>query len=210
VKPRPVEVTLFGKTSDLKGMQWPHDPDNRMRSWSVEEPCDLTVRVPSGKVLRLKTRPILIASRIMPTYVIGSVYAPPEGIRGSLRDKAAEVERLLDQWKIKPDAKMRADLVEWKQANDGGRGVGGRMRVFTDIDERTQVFFRVSSGGPRLGGWDLVVEIEAKAEEWERVRKEESTTGTGGSSPPRGEVRETDRLQEDAQGRSRGPHKGDT
>jgi hypothetical protein len=119
----------------------------------------------------MRTRPILIVSRVMPTDMIGSIFAPPEGEKGSLRDKAEEVERLLAQWKITPDDRMRTGLDEWKQWNDAGTGVGGRMRVGMELDERTQVAFRVDSGGPRNGGWYLVVEFSAKAEEWQRARE---------------------------------------
>ena len=181
---REVEVTLLGSTSDLKGMRWVHDPENRHRSQGIEEPCNLTVRLPNGKLLKMRTRPILIVSRVMPTNVIGSVDAPPEGERGSLREKADEVERLLTEWQITPDPCMQTALHEWKQNGDPGTGIGGRMRIGVALDDRTQVAFRVSSGGPGNGGWHLVVEIAAKAEEWQRAREAAAETRPTAATQP--------------------------
>jgi hypothetical protein len=152
LKLRQIEVTLLGKTSDLKGIKWAPDPEGNDFPTGLEEPCDLTIRLPGGKVLKLRTRPILIVSRIMLTDIIGTIDAPPEGSRGSLREKAAEVERLLAQWKIVPSSRLRADLEEWKQENYSGTGIGGRLRVGMDLDKQTSISFRVDSGGPRLGG----------------------------------------------------------
>jgi hypothetical protein len=174
VEIRQVEVTLLGKTSDLKGMQWPDDPPEQAelrRSTWIEEPCDLTVRLPSGKVLKLRTRPILIVSRIWPTHVIGSIDAPPQGGRASLREKAEEVERLLDQWQIVSNEPLRNELNEWKRQDYAGTGIGGQLRIGIALDEQTYLSFRVTSGGPDQGGWHLVVEIEAMAEEMQRIKQ---------------------------------------
>jgi hypothetical protein len=169
---RHIEVTLFGSISRLEGIDWPDDPHNRWRSWSLTEPCDLTVHLPAGRTLRMRTRPILIVSRIMPTDVVGAVDAPPEGKRASLREKAEEAERLLAQWGIEPDERMREGLEEWRKRDYLGAGSGGLLRVGMYVDEVTYLAFRVQSGGPSRGGWHLVVEIEAKAQEMQRIRRQ--------------------------------------
>src|SRR5689334_22135605 len=61
---RHVEVTLLGRIADLKGIRWQGDTGNGLAlSAGVEEPCEVSVQLPSGKHLVIRTRPILVVSR---------------------------------------------------------------------------------------------------------------------------------------------------
>jgi hypothetical protein len=180
---RQVEVPLLGKVSELKGMQWPDDPRGVWLSRGVSEPCDLTVHLPDGKALRMRTRPVLLVGRIMFTDVVGEVHAPPEGGRASLRAQALAIERLLAQWEITPDARLKAELDEWKQSNDSGTGIGAKLRIGMSLKHAIQLSFRATSGGPPEGGWFLVVEIEVTADERRRIREWELLENRRSRSP---------------------------
>jgi hypothetical protein len=168
---RQVEVTILGHIGDAKGLDWPRDasPD-RTLSIGVDEPCDLTVHLPSGKILALRTRPVLVVSHASGSDIVTEVLAPPEERKGSLADKAREIDKFLMQWHVVPDRKMRETLDEWKRSDDSGSDdfhIAASLRIRTELDARTQLSFAVSSLTP---GWNLVVEIEAKPEEWENAR----------------------------------------
>jgi hypothetical protein len=218
-KPTParvVEITILGRTSDAKGLHWPENAANVGMSASVSEPCNLTVHLPSGKVVAFRTDPILFVGCDAGNVV--SVTAPPRGGMCPLTECAAEVERLIVRWGLRPDDRMRSGLDEWKRPpslpvltiipapgsgapapssrpttdpalaaiqRDFERAIGEApqipttMRVGTDLDDRTQVAFRVN--GTDKSGWRLVVEISGKAAEWNRIdrdtmRQRESAT----------------------------------
>ena len=88
-------------------------------SWgaSLVEPCDVTVHLPSGKFLKVRTRPILFISRLIARNddgdVVTEVVAPPEeGAPGPLSAKARYADKLLREWGAKPTPHMRASLDE--------------------------------------------------------------------------------------------------
>lgn len=174
---RRVEVHLLKPVGEIVGMPWPENSQGGPRSHSLSEPCDLTVHLPDGRKLSMRTRPLLIVSRILPSDVVGSIFAAPIGGRGSIREKAAEAEQLLAAWGIESDEAMAAGLQDWKEQNYGGSGVGGRLRVGMELGDKTWLSFRASSGGPLHGGWNLVVEVGAKAEVIKEARLQASNAG---------------------------------
>jgi hypothetical protein len=218
--PRHVDVRILGRVGDIKGINWPTDPRLGFAlSAGLEEPCDLTIRLPSGKIIAVRTRPILFVRRTFEDDTVMSVFAPPEGKKGSLADKGHEVERLLSRLGVVPDARMRAMLDEWEtpvrppvlvmtpttqqtsaptlrpitdpallaivksfqRAAAEEPDIPTMIRTGTDLDDRTQIAFRVE--GSNKSGWDLVVEIEAKQAEWERVWHEDEKRKASATRP---------------------------
>lgn len=170
---RHVDVTILGRIDDVRGLPARRPNPLGLNELSLSEPCELTVHLPSGKMLSLRTRPILIISCPILTDAVTSVRAPPEEKKGSLADKAREIEDLLAQWQVVPGQRMRDQLAEWKKRDDIGsdhfRGVVVTERIRTDLDEQTELTFEVSTLTP---GWNLMVEIDAKPEGWAKARRE--------------------------------------
>jgi hypothetical protein len=167
---------MLGPVSAVKGLDWPVLADGKWDySVSVAEPCDLTVRLPDRN-LRLKTRPILVLVQINGTVM--SVHAPTATKKASMREKVDEVERILADWKARPDERMRATLDDWRTRNSPGQSafviLTDRRAGTAPLDERCGVTARLSS--PSDGGWNVVMEIDAALKEWYRARgrKEEA------------------------------------
>jgi hypothetical protein len=160
---RQVEVPLLGKVSDLKGMQWPDDRDDRLRSKGVEEPCNLTIHLPSGRTLQIGTRPILIVSRERDTIV--TVRVPPaEAKAASLADQARMMEKLLADWHAVPNERMRALIEEFKRVPPPRPGdlvpSAGIERVGSArLDDNSELLFELVVG--HGGNWNLVAVISA-------------------------------------------------
>lgn len=171
---RQVEVTILGKVSDIKGLQWPDDPQGRWRSRSVDEPCDLTIRLPGGKVLKMRTRPVLIVTREEDTVV--SVAAPPPGQAGPLAEKARQMEELVATWGAVPNERMQASLNEFKRVKPPMLGdpvpFAGIERLGTTFHDGTEITFELVVGPP--GQWNLNAHISAQAEKWERIWRDAS------------------------------------
>jgi hypothetical protein len=187
-----VEVTILGRVADVKGIEWLTDARHELAlSAGMKEHCDVTIRLPGGRILRMRTRPILVVERLTRTDIITGIIAPPEGEEASMADKVREVEGLLATWHAVPNEHMRALLDEFKKTRDSGAGIeAGNLATdenvgHADLDAGTEVTFRFSRGP--TGRWTIVALIDAKQAEWERVWREANVDivpTTGPSTKP--------------------------
>lgn len=171
---RRIEIPLLGKVSDINGMPpWPQDAQ-RWRSWSVEEPCDVTLTFPSGRTLNIKTRPILIVSR--DNDVVVAVQAPLLDTESSwIAAQARRIDKLLTEWRAAPSHRMRGLISEFKRIplpkpNDPIPQAGIERVGFARLDERSSVTFEMVIVRP--GQWNLVAVFEAGEEVRKRNQNE--------------------------------------
>jgi hypothetical protein len=185
---RDIEFRLGRRIEEAKGISWPSDGHGGI-AWSagVAENCELTLHLPGGKTLVLKTRPILFANCYVQDGVVTSIYAPPQGKDSSLATKLQEIEGLLTKWGAVPSKHMRALLDEFKTYDDSGAGLEAGVLPFSqligaaDLDEQTEAMFRLSRGPD--GKWDIVAEINIKQAEWDRIRREAPAATAVASRP---------------------------
>lgn len=169
---RRVEVPLLGRVADLKGVRWPDELQRRWRSWSVDESCDLIVRLPSGKALTVQTRPILVISREGDTIV--TVIVPPVEAKAAwLADQAKVMEKLLVDWHAIPSERMRALIDEFKRIPPPKPGdlvpSAGIERVGNArLDDQSELLFELIVGPG--GKWDLVAVISGRGKGETRKR----------------------------------------
>ena len=170
---RKIDVTLLGRVSDIRGIDWPTDARGKQRSLNVTEPCELTVHLPGGRALKINTRPILVVTR--EGDVVVSISAPPEASPGQLPDKAREMEKLIDAWGATPPERMRESIgLLKKMAPSPTDGViyGGIERIgFAALDQQSELQFSlyIAKGGIAT----LNAHISARNEDWTRVAREE-------------------------------------
>jgi hypothetical protein len=170
-----VEVTMLGKTSDIKGMQWPDDLD-RWLSYSVEEPCDLILHLPTGKTLTMRIPPILIVSQMEGSVV--TVQVPVGKKEAWLAERAREMEKTLAAWHAVPSKRMQASIEEFKHIgppgpNDGVPLAGIERVGAASLDEHTDLLFELVMG--RGGKWSMVAVISAKQKDREPLFREWQT-----------------------------------
>jgi hypothetical protein len=169
---RRVEVTALGRVDEVKGVDWPLGPDGELAisAW-VSEPTEVTINV-DAKQLRLHTRPILILSQA--NGIVVSIFAPPATAKTSMRNKVIEIDRLLDDWKVVPNKRMRETLDDFKMRDYAGGSasliVPDLRAALAPIGERCTVSVRFSSGDDGL--WHAVLELQATADASRRVRED--------------------------------------
>lgn len=120
VKLRRIEVTLLAPVWDAKGINAVRQVGPGIHNISISEPCDLRVRLPGGRVLPLRTRPALVIYCFSGSDVVMAVDAPPEERKGSLADKAREIEAILATWHLVLSSEMKDNLKQWKKTPIGG------------------------------------------------------------------------------------------
>lgn len=173
---REVAVTLLGKSTDVRGIDWPNDPHFHGRGFCADlaEPCDLVVHLPHGKDISLRTRPILVVYRDVDDDSVFSIDAPPEGKEAPLAEKVRLVEDLMARWHAKPSHRTQESLrwlkglpVKPDKAHTfpTSINVGG-----ADLDASTDLMVTFNEGFN--GKWNIVVTIGLNAAEMERRGKE--------------------------------------
>jgi hypothetical protein len=151
---RRVDIGLMAPIDSLNGITWKEMPNATPKfalSIGIEQPCDVTIHLKSGKSINVQTRPILFISRLgledSAHDVVTEIQIPPESKPGRVIEKVGEVESFLKDWQAQPDAHMQALLNEFKSEPDHGVGRSGGEFPFMErvgaarIDPHTQVLF---------------------------------------------------------------------
>jgi len=170
---RRVELTLLGKTSDIKGLKWPvakSSFDIFFSSVWIEEPCDLTLHLPGGRTLNVRTRPVLIVSQ-SEGFVVTVQFPPAESKPAWLSDHADEMAKLLGAWHAIPSKHMLALIDDYKKTGPPGPNdpvfFGGIERVGgAKLDDHAGLLFELSSVG---GKWSMTAVIGAEGPDRDRI-----------------------------------------
>lgn len=155
-----VYVELLGPAKALRGVAWPVDGTNALMSQAyVQQPCNLTVRLPSGREFQL---PVMQATFTQDAETVKYISVVPLMDLVTYQGALDKIDEVVGALEIEPETRMPMTLALWRQYRRGTGMVHEGAETY--LEEKAVLWTRYE-GHLSQPGWFVKLQFNATSPE---------------------------------------------